>query len=82
MTTERERDFADGRPTSRATWHEAANGLLGAVVARWQTSVTCDEDDDCPDGLGAGFQRVPRPACRWWSERPPVSAGHAGQLRR
>ncbi|MFF3372258.1 TetR/AcrR family transcriptional regulator [Streptomyces sp. NPDC002680] len=45
MTAERERALADGSPTSRTTWREAANGLIDAIVALWQAPVTCDEDD-------------------------------------
>ncbi len=40
MSVERERALADNAPTSRATWHEAATGLIDAIVALWQAPVT------------------------------------------
>ncbi|WP_461032675.1 TetR family transcriptional regulator [Streptomyces mayteni] len=40
MTAERERALANNAPTSRASWREAANGLIDAVVALWQAPVT------------------------------------------
>jgi AcrR family transcriptional regulator len=40
MTAERERALADNAPTSRASWREAANGLIDAIVALWQAPVT------------------------------------------
>jgi AcrR family transcriptional regulator len=40
MTAERERDLANNAPTSRASWDEAANGLIDAIVAIWQAQVT------------------------------------------
>jgi len=40
MTTERERALADSSPTSRTSWHEAANGLIDVMVALWQAPVT------------------------------------------
>ncbi|MFE3141018.1 TetR/AcrR family transcriptional regulator [Streptomyces scopuliridis] len=40
MTMERERALADNAPTSRASWREAANGLIDAIVALWQAPVT------------------------------------------
>ncbi|WP_433189326.1 TetR/AcrR family transcriptional regulator [Actinoallomurus sp. CA-150999] len=40
MTAERERALADNAPTFRATWREAANGLIDAIVALWQAPVT------------------------------------------
>ncbi|MDW6057557.1 TetR family transcriptional regulator [Streptomyces sp. FXJ1.4098] len=43
MVAERERALADGEPTSRASWREAANGLIDAVVALWQAPVTRED---------------------------------------
>ncbi|MES4906051.1 MULTISPECIES: TetR family transcriptional regulator [unclassified Streptomyces] len=40
MVAERERALADGEPTSRASWCEAANGLIDAITALWQAPVT------------------------------------------
>jgi len=40
MTAERERALADNAPTARASWRAAANGLIDAIVARWQAPVT------------------------------------------
>jgi AcrR family transcriptional regulator len=40
MTAERERALADGRPTARATWHDAATGLIDAIVGLLQAPVT------------------------------------------
>lgn len=37
---ERERALADGSPTPRATWHEAATGLIDAIVGLWHAPVT------------------------------------------
>ncbi|WP_432002414.1 TetR family transcriptional regulator [Streptomyces sioyaensis] len=40
MVAERERALADGEPTARATWREAADGLVDAISALWQAPVT------------------------------------------
>lgn len=40
MPAERERAIADGRPTPRATWHDAATGLVDAVVGLYSAPVT------------------------------------------
>jgi hypothetical protein len=32
MTAERERALAENRPTPRSTWHDAATGLIDAIV--------------------------------------------------
>jgi AcrR family transcriptional regulator len=40
MLAERERALAEGTPTPRASWHEAANGLIDAIVALWLAPVT------------------------------------------
>jgi AcrR family transcriptional regulator len=40
MIAERERALADGTPTPRATWAEAADGIVDALVGMWQAPVT------------------------------------------
>jgi len=40
MVAERERALADGTPTPRATWHDAATGLVEAVTGMWLAPVT------------------------------------------
>jgi AcrR family transcriptional regulator len=40
MTAERERALADGTPTPRATWADAATGLIDAVTGIWLAPVT------------------------------------------
>ena len=40
LFTERERAVAEGRPTARATWADAATGLTDAVVGVWLAPVT------------------------------------------
>jgi AcrR family transcriptional regulator len=42
MPAERERALADGMPTSRATWRDAATGLTDAIVGLWLAPVTRD----------------------------------------
>ncbi|MFJ2608570.1 TetR family transcriptional regulator [Streptomyces sp. NPDC091279] len=42
MTAERERALADHAPTSRASWHDAANGLIDVIAALWLAPVTED----------------------------------------
>jgi len=37
---ERERALAENTPTPRATWHDAATGLVDAIVGLWQAPVT------------------------------------------
>ncbi|SEO62349.1 transcriptional regulator, TetR family [Trujillonella endophytica] len=37
---DRERALADGRPTPRATWHDAATGIVDALVGLWQAPVS------------------------------------------
>ncbi|MFI6551324.1 TetR/AcrR family transcriptional regulator [Streptomyces prunicolor] len=39
MSVERERALADNTPTARPTWHDAATGLVDAIVALWQAPV-------------------------------------------
>ncbi|MFB9833787.1 TetR/AcrR family transcriptional regulator [Actinoallomurus acaciae] len=45
MTAERERALADGLPTARATWHEAATGMIDAIVGLLQAPVTSAHGD-------------------------------------
>ncbi|MEO3889333.1 TetR family transcriptional regulator [Nonomuraea sp. B5E05] len=40
MCAERERALAEGVPTPRASWHDAATGLIDAIVGMWQAPVT------------------------------------------
>ncbi|MEU1162327.1 TetR family transcriptional regulator [Streptomyces sp. NPDC005921] len=40
MSVDRERALADTTHTPRATWHDAATGLVDAIVALWQAPVT------------------------------------------
>ncbi|MEN3267614.1 MAG: hypothetical protein V7646_4508, partial [Pseudonocardia sp.] len=40
VIAERERALAEGTPTPRATWHDAASGLIDAVVGVWLAPVT------------------------------------------
>ncbi|MEU6355778.1 helix-turn-helix domain-containing protein [Streptomyces sp. NPDC047072] len=40
MSAERERALAEGTPTPRASWHDAATGLGDAVVGLWLAPVT------------------------------------------
>ncbi|MFF0156247.1 TetR/AcrR family transcriptional regulator [Streptomyces sp. NPDC005263] len=40
VCAERERALAEHTPTPRSTWHEAATGLVDAVVGMWQAPVT------------------------------------------
>lgn len=44
MVAERERALADGAPTARASWREAADGLIDVIVALWRAPVS---DDVC-----------------------------------
>ncbi|MBE1593500.1 TetR/AcrR family transcriptional regulator [Nonomuraea angiospora] len=37
---DRERALAEGAPTPRATWHDAATGLIDALVGMWLAPVT------------------------------------------
>ncbi|SDH57483.1 TetR/AcrR family transcriptional regulator [Nonomuraea jiangxiensis] len=41
---QRERALADGRPTPRASWHDAATGLIDVIVALWTAPVTRERD--------------------------------------
>ncbi|MHA6624916.1 TetR family transcriptional regulator [Pseudonocardia sichuanensis] len=40
MLAERERALAEGTATPRASWHDAATGLIDAIVGLWQAPVT------------------------------------------
>jgi AcrR family transcriptional regulator len=40
MVAERERALAEGTPTPRSTWHDAATGLIDALVGLWLAPVT------------------------------------------
>jgi AcrR family transcriptional regulator len=40
MCAERERALAEGTPTPRATWHDAATGLIDAIVGLWLAPVS------------------------------------------
>jgi len=42
MIAERERALAENSPTPRATWHDAATGLIDALVGLWRAPVTND----------------------------------------
>ena len=44
MNAERERALADGAPTPRPTWHDAATGLVDAIVGLWLAPVTDPAD--------------------------------------
>ncbi|WP_252374904.1 MULTISPECIES: TetR/AcrR family transcriptional regulator [unclassified Nonomuraea] len=40
MCAERERALAEGVPTPRTGWHDAATGLIDAIVGLWEAPVT------------------------------------------
>ncbi|MEV6150095.1 TetR/AcrR family transcriptional regulator [Nonomuraea sp. NPDC052129] len=40
MIAERERALAEGTPTPRSSWHDAATGLIDAIVGLWLAPVT------------------------------------------
>ncbi|MGI5451692.1 TetR/AcrR family transcriptional regulator [Streptomyces sp. CA-249302] len=40
MCADRERDLALGSPTPRASWHDAATGMIDAIVGIWTAPVT------------------------------------------
>ncbi|MEV6237697.1 TetR family transcriptional regulator [Lentzea sp. NPDC051838] len=44
MIAERERALADHTPTPRASWHDAATGLVDALVGLWLAPVTSEKD--------------------------------------
>jgi AcrR family transcriptional regulator len=43
MVAERERALADGTPTPRLTWAEAATGIVDALVGMWLAPITADD---------------------------------------
>ncbi|MEV0612735.1 TetR family transcriptional regulator [Nonomuraea sp. NPDC050404] len=45
MCAERERALAEGRPTARSSWHDAATGLIDAIVAIWTAPATPPEPE-------------------------------------
>ncbi|MFK4034836.1 TetR/AcrR family transcriptional regulator [Nonomuraea wenchangensis] len=45
MCAEREHALAEGRPTLRPSWHDAATGLIDAVVGIWTAPVTTARDN-------------------------------------
>ncbi|GGS85018.1 TetR family transcriptional regulator [Nonomuraea spiralis] len=45
MCAERERALAEGRPTVRPTWHDAATGLIDVVAAIWTAPATTGAAD-------------------------------------
>lgn len=45
MVAERERALAEGTPTPRSTWHDAATGLIDALAGMWLAPVTPDLDE-------------------------------------
>jgi AcrR family transcriptional regulator len=40
VAAERERALAEGTPTPRTTWHDAATGLIDAIIGLWLAPVT------------------------------------------
>ena len=40
MMAQRERALADRTPTPRSSWHEAATGLIDALIGLWQAPAT------------------------------------------
>ncbi|WP_433348846.1 TetR/AcrR family transcriptional regulator [Microtetraspora malaysiensis] len=40
ICAERERALAEGRPTPRSSWHDAATGLIDAIAGLWAAPVT------------------------------------------
>lgn len=44
MVAERERSLAEGTPTPRPSWHDAATGLIDALVGIWLAPVTKPEE--------------------------------------
>ncbi|GEC08245.1 TetR family transcriptional regulator [Streptomyces spinoverrucosus] len=45
---ERERALAENAPTPRASWHDAATGLIDAIVAMWVAPVTLELPGERP----------------------------------
>jgi AcrR family transcriptional regulator len=48
MVAERERALADGTPTPRSTWDEAATGIVDALVGLWLAPVTAQQREGEP----------------------------------
>jgi AcrR family transcriptional regulator len=48
MVAERERALAEGTPTPRASWHDAATGMVDALVGLWLAPVTTNENGGKP----------------------------------
>lgn len=48
MCAERERALAEGTPTPRSNWHDAATGLIDALTGLWLAPVTASRDEPCP----------------------------------
>lgn len=45
MVAERERALAEGTPTPRATWHDAATGLIDALAGMWLAPITTEAEE-------------------------------------
>ncbi|MBE2997147.1 TetR/AcrR family transcriptional regulator [Nocardiopsis sp. HNM0947] len=54
MIAEREDALANGRPTSRGSWHRAAAGLTDAVTGLWSAPVSTGASDMVPEGAVTG----------------------------
>ncbi|MGH3378987.1 MAG: TetR/AcrR family transcriptional regulator [Actinoallomurus sp.] len=50
MCAERERALAEGTPTPRNSWHDAATGLIDAITGLWLAPVTASRDEPGPPG--------------------------------
>jgi len=46
MVAERERALAEGTPTPRSTWDDAANGIVDALVGMWLAPVTTRQREE------------------------------------
>jgi AcrR family transcriptional regulator len=49
MIAERERALAEGTPTPRASWHDAATGLIDGLVGLWLAPVTTHLNEERKD---------------------------------
>jgi AcrR family transcriptional regulator len=49
IPAERERALAEGTPTPRATWREAADGLIDALVGLWLAPITKRQGEGEPE---------------------------------
>jgi AcrR family transcriptional regulator len=45
IVAERERALAEGTPTPRSSWHDAATGLIDGLVGLWSAPVTTDSNE-------------------------------------